>query len=154
MKSLLPVLQRSNVERIDKLIALVTSSGQQIDFQAQQVLRQELESGKFHISYEFDSQLVSRDFQIPAHELENGFGILLQLYQVHFHLVLESYFKLFNMLQNLSIIQLMKMFEVVPQGPPIQQLQLLQQIQQLFGMLQGETLQNIHKQVQNLPPGS
>lgn len=93
------------------------------------------------------------EFKIPAPELENGFGILLQLFQVYFPHSPKIISKLFNMLQNLSIIQLMKMFEVIPQGPPIQQLQLLQQIQQLFGMLKGEALQNIHKGVQNLPPG-
>lgn len=48
----------------------------------------------------------------------------------------------------------MKLFESMPQGPPIKQLQLLQQIQQLFSQLQADALQNLYRQLQQAQPGT
>ena len=61
-----------------------------------------------------------------------------------FNLTLELYY-MQNLLQNLSILQLMKLFEVIPNIPGSQQRQLVQQIQTFFSQLQPDTLMNLHR---------
>jgi len=124
---LTPIVQNIGSERLNKLVALVSK---QLSPEDQQICRTELES-------------VAQQYSLSSRDVEHGFGVLVQLFQ------------LYRMMENLSIIQLMKLFEVVPTAAqtPGQQLQLLQQIQQLFQMLKPETIQNIYKQTRAAPQG-
>ncbi|PRP88434.1 hypothetical protein PROFUN_03151 [Planoprotostelium fungivorum] len=93
----------------------------------------------------FPSQLLSAwslASGIPSRELESTMGLIASL-----HL-------LSKLLNSLSIMHLMKLFEVVPDSPPIQQLLLLQQVQQLFAQLQPDTLLNLQSQLSSAPPGT
>lgn len=68
--------------------------------------------------------------------------------------LLVSIYHLQLLLRELSVLQLMKLFESMPPGPAIKQLQLLQQIQQLFAQLQPDALQNLYRQLQQAQPGT
>ncbi len=48
----------------------------------------------------------------------------------------------------------MKLFEVMPPGPTVQQSQLLLQIQQLLSQLQPEVIATLQKQMEQVLPGT
>jgi len=123
---LFPVLQKVKPEQVELLVNV--SSRQTDEIEDEEVKKQ--------------FETLARDHNFPAKELENTFGVVVALYHLQ------------QLLENLSILQLMKLFEIVPNGPPIQQLQLLQQIQQLFAQLLPETLQSLHKQLEQAEPGT
>jgi len=124
---LLPIVQNIGSDRFDKIMALVSK---QLSPEEQQICRHELES-------------ISQQYSLSSRDVENGFGVLVQLFQ------------LYRMMENLTIIQLMKLFEVVPTAAQttVQQMHLLQQLQQLFQMLKPEAMQNIYKQTRSASQG-
>jgi len=85
--------------------------------------------------------------------LASEFGILVKDLVDKFNFLFQV-FHLQGLLQSLSILQLMKLFEVIPPGPTVQQEQLLNQIEQLFSQLQPETLSSIHKKMEEAQPGT
>jgi hypothetical protein len=83
---------------------------------------------------------LAMEYSIPSVELKATFSLLMSLYLLQ------------DLLQKVSISQLMKLFEVIPEAVPIQQLQLLQQIQQLLGQLLVETLQGLKQKMEEAQP--
>jgi len=76
-----------------------------------------------------------RELEKVPTEVRKAFGLLLQLYE------------LAQMLNSLTITQLVKMYEIIPPGAQVRQLQILQQLQQLLGKLLPEVLLELRKQV-------
>eukprot|EP01114_Cavostelium_apophysatum_P016722 TRINITY_DN4814_c0_g1_i3.p1 TRINITY_DN4814_c0_g1~~TRINITY_DN4814_c0_g1_i3.p1 ORF type:complete len:804 (-),score=200.33 TRINITY_DN4814_c0_g1_i3:47-2458(-) len=133
---LIPLLQRATTDQVRRFVALVTK---QITPDQYDLTRRELEE-------------LADEYQIPPREVDTTLGLLFGLYQLH------------GLLRGLSILQLMKLFEIImipgemstsqDQGHHMQQLQLLQQIQQIFTQLEPEVLQRFHQQLGEALPGT
>lgn len=82
---------------------------------------------------------LAQQLATPSQLLE-CFGSLFQMFQLQ------------DLLHSFSYIQLMKFFEVIPSGSHLQQLQLIQQLQQLFGQLTPEALETLHHEVKTATP--
>ncbi len=122
---LLPTLEKLTPQQLDQIMCL-TAANKRLDTESSSETRLQLES-------------MAKEISTPVSQLD-GFGSLFQMFQLQ------------ELLQCFSFVQLMKFFEVVPSGTQMQQLQLIQQLQQLFGQLTPEALENLHQEVQEAAP--
>jgi len=122
---LLLLLQKASAKQLDDLLVLNPPTDQTRIAEAQR-----------------DLKPLADEVSISLKELSDAFNTLFQ------------FFHLQGLLQGLSILQLMKLFEVMPPGPVVQQRQLLTQLQQLLGQLQPDALANLHRQMEQAQPGT
>lgn len=134
---LIPLLQRLLPDQLDKFLLLVSK---RMGEDVMEETRKEL-------------QEIAVEFQIPPKEIENTMAILFGLWNLQ------------SLLKSLSILQIMKLFEIIllpgdlslsqeSHGNHMQQLQLLQQTQQIFIQLDSQVLQRFHQQIMESQPGT
>eukprot|EP01111_Echinosteliopsis_oligospora_P015142 TRINITY_DN5883_c0_g1_i1.p1 TRINITY_DN5883_c0_g1~~TRINITY_DN5883_c0_g1_i1.p1 ORF type:complete len:1054 (-),score=281.45 TRINITY_DN5883_c0_g1_i1:378-3302(-) len=119
---LIQLFETANPQQIDQLVCVTTS---RIDDDESANDKQE--------------QLASLSSQLacPVSQLE-AVGPLYQMFQLQ------------DLVTSFSFVQLMKFFEVIPAGS--QMLNLLQQLQQLFGQLTPEALTSLHQEITDVTP--
>jgi hypothetical protein len=132
---LLLLIQKASVQQIDVRISIL-----KLTFRKDLIALSSDDSSKVAAAQR-DLKPLAEEVSIPLKELADSFNTIIQI----FHLQ--------GLLQGLSILQLMKLFEVMPPGPVVQQKQLLDQLQQLLGSLQPDTLTNLHQQIEQAQPG-
>jgi hypothetical protein len=122
---LITIVEKATPAQLEQLMILTS---------AEEYLREVPPSAKQETRRQLE--VLSRELSTPIQQLENSFRSLFQLFQLQ------------DLLQTFSFVQLMKFFEVIPSGSQMQQIKLISQLQQLFGQLTPETLENLHNEVQ------
>ena len=120
-----PIVEKMTPQQLEQLMIL-TSANKRLDRDTNVETRQ-------HI------QQLGQQLSTPV-QLLDCFGSLFQMFQLQ------------DLLHSFSYIQLMKFFEVIPSGSHLQQLQLIQQLQQVFGQLTPEALETLHHEVKTATP--
>jgi hypothetical protein len=122
---LVPIVEKMTPQQLEQLMML-TSANKRLDRDTSAETRQQTEQ-------------LAQQLATPV-QLLDCFGSLFQMFQLQ------------DLLHSFSYIQLMKFFEVIPSGSHLQQLQLIQQLQQLFGQLTPEALETLHHEVKTATP--
>jgi hypothetical protein len=80
-------------------------------------------------------------YHVKPQDLEHSIVPLVAIHQLR------------SLLQSLSIVQIMKFFEIIPTSPQslLHQLQILQQLQKLFSVMQPEMLTSLYKRIEEVP---
>lgn len=118
------IVEKCTPSQLEQLMIL-TSANKRLDTDGSAETKQQIEH-------------LGRELTCPVQQLDS-FGSLFQMFQLQ------------DLLQSFSFVQLMKIFEVIPSGTQMQQLQLIQQLQQLFGQLTPEALETLHHELQEAP---
>eukprot|EP01088_Endostelium_zonatum_P006170 TRINITY_DN1827_c0_g1_i1.p1 TRINITY_DN1827_c0_g1~~TRINITY_DN1827_c0_g1_i1.p1 ORF type:complete len:710 (-),score=220.03 TRINITY_DN1827_c0_g1_i1:288-2417(-) len=122
------LLREATTPQVDKLISLSVKKDQ--------------ENIPFNLLDQSAQNEVEGIEKLPK-ELLNSFSLLLDLYE------------LCKLLNSLSTVQLMKLFEVISSPAPFsQQIQVLEQIQQLFGQLLPQTLLSLQEELKLTQSGT
>lgn len=120
-QQLIPIVDKMSHSQLEQLMIL-TSANKRLDTDGTAETKQQIEQ-------------LGHDLGCPVQQLD-CFGSMFQMFQLQ------------DLLHSFSFVQLMKIFEVIPSGSQMQQLQLIQQLQQLFGQLTPEALDNLHHEMQ------